>query len=188
MLTQEQVTKNAKKYFKTTQELGVMNEELMTFLGAEFISAPATANKDQYNAFEGGLIDHLLNVTKYAVLINNALPEEERVPQNTLVRTCLLHQIGKAKLFTPCQSEWHIKNQGKLFEYKNDQTPMRVSERSVFYAMSNGIKLTDEEFAAIIMSDKTDDKMAEYHNTMLGEILKAAMTFAVKHAKRINNG
>jgi hypothetical protein len=36
----------------------------------------------------------------------------------------------------------------------------------------HGIELSEEEFAAITFSDKTDDKMAEYHNSMLGDLLK----------------
>jgi hypothetical protein len=38
--------------------------------------------------------------------------------------------------------------------------------------VANGIELSEEEFAAITFSDKTDDKMAEYHNSMLGDLLK----------------
>lgn len=184
MLKSEQIVKNTKKFFQTAQEHGIMNDELMSFLGEDFIKSPATAMKDQYNAFEGGLIDHLLNVTKYAVIFNNALPEPERVDQKSLIRVCLLHQIGKAHIYTPCQSEWHRTNQGKMYEYKNDQVAMRVAERSLYYVLNHGIKLTDEEYAAILMSDKTDDKMAEYHNTMLGDLLKTAALFAIKNEKK----
>ena len=60
---------------------------------------------------------------------------------------------------------------------------MRVSERSVFYATSHGINLTEEEYIAILNFDKVDDKMAEYHNTMLGDLLKMGATLAIKHEK-----
>ena len=185
-LKHEQILKNTKKYFQTTQELGVMNDELMAFLGETFIKAPASTMKSLHNAFEGGLIDHLLTVAKYAVNFNNSLPENERVDQKTLVRVCLLHQIGKANLYVPCTSEWHIANQGKMYEFNQDIVSMRVGERSLYYLMSHGIKLTEEEFAAIIMFDKTDDKMAEYHNSTLGELLKVASTFAIKSEKKRN--
>ncbi len=185
-LKQEQILKNTKKYFQTTVDLGVMTEELTSFLGEEFIKAPASTMKSLHNAFEGGLIDHLLNVTKYAIYFNNALPEEERVDQKSLVRVCLLHQIGKAHIYKPCQSEWHRTNQGKYYEFKDDKVSMRVGERSIYYLLSHGIKLTEEEFGAITMFDKTDDKMAEYHNSTLGDILKTASLFAIKSEKRKN--
>ena len=65
---------------------------------------------------------------------------------------------------------------------------MRVGERSVLYAVQHGITLTDEEYAAILNFDKTDDKMVEYHNTTLGDLLKTASLFATKQAKSRNNG
>ena len=101
-LEQEKIVANTKKYFDTATKLGFMNEELMKFLGESFIKAPASTMADLHNAFEGGLIDHLLRVGSYAVKFNNALPEEERVDQNSLLKICLLHQIGKANLYKPC--------------------------------------------------------------------------------------
>lgn len=182
-LEQEKIVANTKKYFDTATKLGFMNEELMKFLGESFIKAPASTMADLHNAFEGGLIDHLLRVGSYAVKFNNALPEEERVDQNSLLKICLLHQIGKANLYKSCDSEWHRKNQGKMYDFNEDLTSMRVGERSVYYAMSHGISLTEEEYTAILNLDKSDDKMAEYHNSMLGDLLKTAAIFAIKHEK-----
>ena len=182
-LEQEKIVANAKKYFDTATKLGFMNEDLMKFLVEAFIKAPASTMADLHNAFEGGLIDHLLRVGSYAVKFNNALPEEERVDQNSLLKVCLLHQIGKAHLYKPCESEWHRKNQGKMYEFNDDISSMRVGERSIYYAMSHGIKFTEEEYTAIINLDKNDDKMAEYHNSMLGDLLKTAAIFAIKHEK-----
>ena len=182
-LEQGKIVANTKKYFATATKLGFMNDEFMNFLGEAFIKAPATTMTSLHNAFEGGLIDHLLNVTKYAVLINDSLPEDEQVDKNSLVKICLLHQIGKTNLYKECTSDWHRKNQGKMYEFNEDLVSMRVSERSVYYVLSHGIKLTDEEFAAILNFDKVDDKMVEYHNTMLGDLLKMGATLAIKHEK-----
>ena len=183
-LEKEKIVANTKKYFDTATKLGFMNDNLMTFLGSSFIAAPASSMVDYHNAFEGGLIDHLLNVAKYAVLINNSLPKEEQVDQSSLVKVCLLHQIGKANLYTPCTSEWHRKNQGKMYEFNEDLTSMRVGERSVYYAISHGVTLTEEEYIAIINFDKNDDKMSEYHNSMVGELLKMGSTLAIKSEQK----
>jgi hypothetical protein len=183
-LEKEKIVANTKKYFDTATKLGFMNDGLTTFLGEDFIKAPASSMADFHNAFEGGLIDHLLNVAKYAVLINKSLPDEEKVDQDSLIKVCLLHQIGKAKLYKPCESEWHRKNQGKMYEFNEDLTSMRIGERSAFYATSNGVSLTEEEFVAILNFDKTDDKMAAYHNSMIGELLKMGSTLAIKSAEK----
>jgi hypothetical protein len=139
---------------------------------------------DYHNAFEGGLIDHLLRVANYAIRINNSLPDDEKVDQNSLLKVCLLHGIGKAKLYTPCTSEWHRKNQGKMYEFTKDLVSMRVSERSLYYALSHGIQITEEEFSAIIFFDKIDDRMSDYHNSMLGELLKMGSILAIKHSQK----
>jgi len=66
-LEKEKIVSNTKKYFDTATNLGFMNDDLTSFLGEDFIKAPASSMADFHNAFEGGLIDHLLNVAKYAV-------------------------------------------------------------------------------------------------------------------------
>jgi hypothetical protein len=129
----------------------------------------------------------LLKVASYAVKINNTLPEDEKVDQTSLIKVCLLHGIGKAKLYKPCTSEWHRKNQGKMYEFNEDLVSMRIGERSVYYILSYGIKITEEEFSAILFFDKVDDKMSDYHNSMLGDLLKMGNILAIKHAKIKNN-
>jgi len=184
-LKQETIIENTKKYFETATKLGFMTDELMKFLGEAFIKAPASSMSDYHNAFEGGLIDHSLRVASYAVKINNSLPDKEKVNQTSLLKVCLLHQIGKANLYVPCTSEWHRKNQGKMYEFNEDLVSMRVGERSVYYATSNGVSLTEEEYSAILFFDKTDDKMSEYYNSMVGELLKMGSVLAIKHEQKI---
>jgi hypothetical protein len=186
-LDQAKIVSNTKKYFETATNNGFMNDELIQFLGEDFIKAPASSMADYHNAFEGGLIDHLLKVASYAVKINNTLPEDEKVDQTSLIKVCLLHGIGKAKLYKPCTSEWHRKNQGKMYEFNEDLVSMRIGERSVYYILSYGIKITEEEFSAILFFDKVDDKMSDYHNSMLGDLLKMGNILAIKHAKIKNN-
>lgn len=183
-LEQSKIIANTKKYFDTANKHKFMTDELMQFLGENFIKAPATNLTSLYGAYEGGLIEHMLRVAKYAVAVNNSLSEDERVEVSSLLKVCLLHQIGKANLFIPCTSDWNIKNQGKMYDYNNDLTSMRVGERSVYYAQTNGVMLTEEEYYAIISFDKNDDKMAEYHNSLLGELLKIGNTLAIKTVKK----
>jgi len=182
-LTKEKVIKNFKKFYSTGEKYGFLTEDLKEFLGEDLMSAPATDKLDLNNAFEGGLIDHTLLVTKYAVSINGILPEALKVDLTSLIKVCCLHQIGKARLFTPCESEWHRENQGKMYEYNEDLISMRVGERSVSYALSNGVELNEAEFQAIINFDKGFDKMAKWHSTMLGTILKQANELAIKEEK-----
>lgn len=182
-LEQEKIIANTKKYFDTATKLGFMNNEFQSFLGVDFIKAPASTTESLHNAFEGGLIDHLLRVASYAVKFNNSLPETDKVNQDSLIKVCLLHQIGKAKLYLPNESEWHRKNLGKMYNFNESLVSMRVSDRSAYYALAHGVTLTEEEYQAIIMFDREDDKMVEYHNSTLGDLLKMANLFAIKAEK-----
>jgi hypothetical protein len=187
-IPKEQIIKNTAKYFETAQKYGFMNDGFMKFLGEDFIKAPASTMKDMHNAFEGGLIDHLLRVTKHAISINGVLPENLQSPKEQIIKVCLLHQIGKAHLYIPCTSEWHIKNQGKMYEFNEELLAFHIGERSAFYAMSNGIELNDYEYQAIINYDKGDtDKQAKYFTEHLGMLLKHANEWAIIEEKEKEN-
>jgi hypothetical protein len=50
--------------------------------------------------------------------------------------------------------------------------------------LSHGIKLSEEEYSAILFFDKVDDRMSDYHNSMVGELLKMGSILAIKHAQK----
>lgn len=182
MITEDKILKNTEKYFKTAEKFGFMNDNLLDFLGQDFIKAPASTRSDLHNAFEGGLISHLLTTTKYAISINNVLPEALRVEQSSLIKVALLHQIGKAKLYSE-EDKWH-QDRGMMYKFNNELTSMSVGERSTIYALSNGVELSEEEFQAIINYDKDDsDKQAKWHSCTLGVILRQANELAILEEK-----
>jgi len=186
-LTQEKVAKNARRYYSTIEKYGFFNDALVKILGEDFIKAPASTREDLHNAFEGGLVDHLLKVAKYAVLINKILPENLQVAETSLLRVSLLHQIGKAKLYVKKDSDWH-KKQGIYYDFNNALVSMRVGERSVRYIMLAGIELTDEEYQVILNHDKDDDdKQAKWHTSTIGTILKQANELAIIEEKSESN-
>jgi len=183
MLTEEKILKNTDKYFKTAESYGFMNDELLDFLGEDFIKAPASTATNLHNSFEGGLIAHLLLTAKYAVSINNILPDNMKVELASLLKVALLHQIGKAKLYKPLESKWH-NDRGINYEFADESTSLRVGERSTIYALSNGITLTEDEFQSIINHDKDDtDKQAKWHSSTLAVVLRQANELAIMEEK-----
>ena len=182
MITEDKILKNTEKYFKTAEAHGFMNDSLLDFLGQEFIKAPASTRSDLHNAFEGGLISHLLTTTKYAISINGVLPEALRVDKVSLIKVSLLHQIGKAKLYV-AEDKWH-QDRGMMYKFNNDLVSMSVGERSAIYTLSNGVTLSEEEYQAIINYDKDDsDKQAKWHSSTLGVILRQANELAILEEK-----
>ena len=103
-IDKEKVAKNAKKFNDTGLKYDFVNEELMTLLGEDFITAPACSTLNLYNAYEGGLIQFILTVTKYAVSVNDSLPEDKKANPASLIKVAMLHQIGKSKMFVEQKS------------------------------------------------------------------------------------
>lgn len=187
MLSEEIILKNYERFKKGSEKYGFYSDKLFEYLGTDFIEAPASTMKDRHNAFNGGLIDHTLRVTEYALRLNKALPDGLKCDEKQIVKVGFLHQIGKAKMYKPCTSQWHKDTLGKMYEYVNSDTPMSTGERSIYLAMSAGITFTEEEYQAILNYSKPyDDKQAMYHTCNLGELLSQAIEWAIREEKLKN--
>lgn len=166
------------------------SQDLHIFLETNgFYDCPASTMTSLHNAFDGGLIDHILRVTQYAVKINAMLPEYLQLPKVSVIKVCFLHSIGKVGLYTPCTSDWHRKNMGKMYEFNENIVSMTVSERSLYYISKFGDetdKLTEAEFQAIANYEKdlSSDKMAKWHSEPLAVILRQAIDLAILEEKK----
>ena len=179
-----QILKNKETFLEKNTLYNVLTKELLDFLGEDLMTAPASTMTSLHNAFPGGLIDHVLKTTKYAIGINKLLPNTEQVETQSIIKVCFLHQIGKTFLYKWCESEWHRTNQGKMYDFNEEMTSMRIGERSVYYAMKYGVSLTEEEYQAIVNYDKSDeDKQAKWYGSNLSTILKQANELAIIEEK-----
>ena len=184
-LTKEEIVKNTTKFLKTARKYGILNEEFEEFLGEDLIKSPASTKDSTYNAFEGGLIDHILRVMKKAYKLNEELLPEMQQPIESIIKVVYLHQIGKTKMFVPQTDNWLREKRGQYYEFKDDLKPIKVSERSIYFINKFGIELTEVEYSAILNYDK-DDMQSEHHNTILGDILKIANKLAIMESKFLN--
>ena len=181
----EKILKNKEKFNKTNETYNILSENLLEFLGEDLYSAPASNMESMYNAFPGGLIDYILTVTKYGINLNDILPESQRVDKKSIIRVCFLHQLGKVKLYKFCESEWHRKNQGKMYDFNEDLVSIRVGVRSAYYSLRYGVELSDEEYQSILNYDKTDDdKQSKWYGSTLSTILRLANELAIIECKK----
>ena len=188
MISAAKIEKNKTKFIETSQKYGVFTKELEEFLGEDFYVSPASPALDMYGCYPGGLVDHLLKVCKYSIELNNLLPEQIRVDMKSIIKVVFLAQIGKTFLFKPNESEWHRNTLGKMYEYRdNELIVMTVGERSVYYAMKYGVQLTEEEYQAIVNSDKEGtERSVRWVSRPLSHIIKLGFEMAVleeKHGK-----
>ena len=129
-------------------------DKLLEFLiSSDFFTAPASAR--YHSAYEGGLLDHSLNVYDClnAYLSRDYAKEKFKLSYSdeTIAVVSLLHDICKVNVYKPGYR--NVKNeQGKweqvpTFEF-DDKLPYGHGEKSV-YMISPFMKLTREEAFAI---------------------------------------
>lgn len=184
MLTAEQLEQNKKKFIETNVKYSIFTQELVDFLGDDFFTAPATTMSDMYGCYPGGLLNTCLKTAKYAIKVNELLPEKMRSKTSSILKCVFISQIGKVFLFKLNKNDWQVKNQGKFYEFNEDLTSLKVGERSVYYATKHGVNFTEEEFQAILNTDKdSDDKQAKYYSENLTHIIKMGFELSILEEK-----
>jgi hypothetical protein len=118
----------------------------------DFFAAPAST---QYHGnYEGGLLEHSMNVTRFALhnfnLIVKQRPELEEL-RESVVLCALFHDVCKVN-FYHLEKKWKKDENNKWVDYiayvAHDPFPLGHGEKSV-YLISKFIRLTDAEALAI---------------------------------------
>lgn len=121
-----------------------------------FFKAPAST-KFHLN-YEGGLLEHSLNVCEMALELRELILRKntelhDALPVESVIVAALLHDVCKADIYKPA-----IKKQKNSFGvwcdvegYDVDYSsfPLGHGEKSVVVLMKNGLRLTDDEIIAI---------------------------------------
>ena len=95
-LSKENFDKNLDKFKEIQEKYKPFTEELLEYLTENgFFSCPATTTLTLYNCFEGGLIDHILRVGKYATQLNKLLPVDLQQEISSIIKVVFNHSIFK---------------------------------------------------------------------------------------------
>ena len=123
--------------------------------------APASSKEHFHNSFPGGYVEHVLNITRavknvYEVWLQHGahinFTEEE------MVFATLHHDLGKVgddekDYYIPNESEWHRKNQGKIYTPNPELQYMNVSDRSLWLLQKFDVKLNQTEYIGLKLAD-----------------------------------
>lgn len=163
-LTPEDITSNFEKYRSFMEKLGERSEQALTLvdhLGEKLALCPASSRKEYHLAIPGGLVDHSLRVLSNALKLCKTFGWD--LPKDSLIISCLLHDIGKCGLveddgtvidyYVPQDSDWHREKLGELYKTNKDMPYMTTRDRSIHTCQRFGIKLTKEEYLAILLND-----------------------------------
>lgn len=152
--------------------------EIFSYLGGEdaVMDAPFANTLDTGFAYEGSLVETLLNITTYAVKINQLLPKDKQADIKSIVKVGLLHHLAKVVLYKENDNTWEVNNRGMIYKYNNElEGALRVGERSTLIASNAGVKFSEIEYEAMRIMDKTnDDNYSKYYSSSLSTVIKQA--------------
>ena len=128
--------------------------------------APASGREHFHNPMPGGYVEHILHV------ISNSLELKQVWANNganinftdeELVFAAMHHDFGKVgdlehDYYIPNESEWHRKNQGKIYSHNPSLQYMKVPDRALWLLQHFGIKVTDKEYIGIKLTDGLFDE------------------------------
>lgn len=153
------------------------NKLIYEILGGsdKVMNAPFANTVDTGLAYDGSLVETLLNITTYAVKINNLLPKDKQADIESIVKVGLLHHIAKVAMFEPNHNSWEINNRGIIYSFTETEGALRTGERSLWLSCCAGIKFTAFEFEAMRIIDKNnDDNYSKYYSSSLSTVIKQA--------------
>lgn len=163
-LTPEEIAANFDKFRSLCEKLGDRSQSalnLVDSLGERLAICPASSRLDFHNCMVGGLVDHSLRVLSNAMKLVKAYGWD--VPKESLIISCLFHDIGKVGLanddgsvtdyYVTQDSEWHREKLGEFYKHNKDMQYMSTPQRSVNMCQAFGLKLKTDEYLSILLND-----------------------------------
>ena len=185
--TDEKRNQLLEMYLKKLGETGVETSLLKEKYGELLKNGTYSNNIETGLAFDGSLLYAVLyKLTIYALKINEIFPEGVRADRTTLIKVCLLCQIGKCLMFTLNDNKWEIEKRGLLYKFVDDGLSIRVGMRSVAIANECGITLTPQEIEMMTINDREATELdARYHASIPAYVLRmASETVFLIHRKK----
>lgn len=161
------ILSNAEKFKEILNSFGDRSERLNKLyddFGEWIYIAPASSMEHFHNTCPGGYVDHVLRVIDFAEKHYKFFQllgmETDTFSLEELRFAALNHDLGKIgfpiegySCHVPNTSEWHIKNQGKLYEINPNMPWASVVDKSLFLLQAYSIPYSWNEFMAIRLHD-----------------------------------
>lgn len=127
---------------------------------------PASSFEHFHNCFAGGYVDHILRVVECAKSLyevwENMGANNADYTREELLFAAINHDLGKigteeGPQYLPNPSEWHRKNQGKIYTNNPEIPFMMVPDRTLFLLQEWSIPVSYNEYVGIKTHDGVYD-------------------------------
>ena len=171
--TEQQLEENYNKFIGAIKKIftGERLEKLlhmysMDELGANLMLSPASGNAAYHLAYEGGYVDHIMNVVNNSVKMKKLYAEaggEINFTNEELFFAAFHHDLGKlgdvGKMnYIKNPSDWHVKNQGKVYTNNPELIYMTATDRTFYLLNKYQIQYNETEYFGIKLTDGLYDE------------------------------
>jgi hypothetical protein len=155
-----------KKSFEGERLEKLLHMYSMEELGPNLMLSPASGNKNYHNAYEGGYIDHVMNVARNSLRMMKLYKEAGGIidfEQEELLFAAFHHDLGKLGdkgnlHYVSNDSEWHIKNRGEFYKRNTELSYLTHTDRTFFLLQKYGVQYTENEYFGIKLTDGMYDE------------------------------
>lgn len=139
----------------------LQNMYSMEHLGPNLMVSPASSFKHFHNAYEGGYIDHVMGVVQNSLKVLKMYESMGGMidfDKEELVFAAFHHDLGKLgdegeTHFIPNESEWHVKNQGKVYVTNPNIDFLSHTDRTFYLLQKYDVKYSTTEYLGIKLTD-----------------------------------
>ena len=173
MLEAEKIKSNWERYRELVNQFFPTRKDALNKMYDELedrmVFMPASSMEHFHNAFSGGYVDHVLRVMDCALTLHNTWTvtgaDMSGYTEEELIFVAMHHDLGKlgfpgegGEVYQPNDSEWHIKNQGKIFKINSNNPFALVNDMSLWLLQHYNIKISFTEMKAIRCTDGLYDE------------------------------
>lgn len=176
MISEEIKNKNFRLFLSKLSNIGIDSDKIEERLGDTLLNGTFALSNDNGCAYDGSLLHVVLRIlTPFAIKINEILPENQKVNQQSIVKVCLLSHLAKCQMFVKNDNPWEIEKKGLLYKYAKSDVALKMGAKSILLCQEMGITFTPEEFEAMLILDKDDnDLQSKFYSNALSIIIKQA--------------
>ena len=171
MIDEQKIEENYNKFMEYVKadERSELLIKMYEDYGNELITAPASGKAHYHNAFPGGYVDHVVRVVEATLQVASLYKKMGgtiNFTKQEAVFAALHHDLGKlgnpgtTPYYLDQDSDWHRKR-GDLYKHNPNLSYMKVPDRALMTLQRYGIKLTDNEWIGIKLSDGLYDESNE---------------------------
>ena len=196
MLSEERLNQNYLMFINRMEKYGCKSDALLNELGERIKYASYNRNEEDGGCYTGSLIDVTLNrLCKLGFQINESVfgQNTNAVVQRpflycepkSLMKVLLLLNLSKAEMYEPETEQWKLKK-GMLYRFSDTLgATLKVGARTLYLCQKYGIKLTEQEYEAILYFDTDDDTVPDRFRNPLCMVARTAVAFTAVELRQI---